>query len=69
MFMYINDIHNKITFRTENTLLLPCVSRVTVKKLTVDMSLLLKTFSFSVCATKNPNEYLNTNIKFKQRMH
>ena len=31
----------------------------------VDMSLLLQNFSFSVCATKNPNWYLNTNIKFK----
>ena len=33
-------------------LLLQCVSHVTVKQLTVDMSLLLQNFSFSVCATK-----------------
>ena len=31
------------------------VSQLTVKQLTVDMSLLLQNFSFSVCATKNPN--------------
>ena len=37
------------------------IPRVTVKKLTVDMSLFLQNFSFSVCATKNPNLYLNTN--------
>ena len=45
--------------------LLQCVSHVTVKQLTVDMSLLLQNFSFSVCATKNPNYYLNVNIKFE----
>ena len=48
ILLLLHEIHN-------GALLLHCVSRVTVKKLAVDMSLLLPNFSFSVCATKTPN--------------
>ena len=44
-----------LKFAAYGLLYTSCVSRVTVKKLTVDMSLLLQNVSFSVCATENPN--------------